>query len=286
MPSIPYDPGRAALLTPAASLRTFFSAAIDCSSEQLAVEAARLAYLQAAGTSPGRGVLVDALSRVKFGPPVWFEDGGSGTQAFGTYRSEDDTALLAFRGTQPDEVTDIQADLAATLTPWTRSAGRVHRGFASRFLAVHDDIRTWLDGAGGRRKKLILCGHSLGAALATLAASIWTQSELITIGSPRVGDTDFVASLAGVKTRRFVNCCDIVTQVPPKVPPFYVHAGRKAYIVSDGTIKEQADSAFVFNDRMQARANYIVQEGWKAGAVLLRDLADHSPVNYARALFP
>jgi hypothetical protein len=42
----------------------------------------------------------------------------------------------------------------------------------------------------------------------------------------------------------------------------------------------------VFNDHMKARVTYIVQEGWKVGTVLVRDRADHAPINYVRALFP
>jgi hypothetical protein len=29
----------------------------------------------------------------------------------------------------------------------------------------------------------------------------------------------------------------------------------------------------------------VVDHAWRRGAVLLRDLADHAPINYARAFF-
>jgi hypothetical protein len=42
----------------------------------------------------------------------------------------------------------------------------------------------------------------------------------------------------------------------------------------------------VEHDRLVARAEYLETQAWKAGTVLFRDLADHAPINYLRALFP
>lgn len=39
-------------------------------------------------------------------------------------------------------------------------------------------------------------------------------------------------------------------------------------------------------DRTTARIEYLRDEAWRTGAVLVRDLADHAPINYERALFP
>lgn len=297
MPSIAYNPSKTALFAPQEGLETEFSAGGHYSDAQLCVEAARLAYLHAENDTVQKAKLVDSLGRVGFGEPTLFWDKepdkakNTGTQAFGAFRASDGTALIAFRGTQPDEAADIGADLKATLHDWTDASGkllkgRVHDGFASRLHVVEGDIKAWLDSSSAQRKRLLLCGHSLGAALATLAASIWHPDALVTIGSPRVGDADFVAALAHVNSTRFVNCCDLITQVPPDVPPFYVHLGPQTYIERHGMIQPDADDSFVFNDHMKARVAYIVQEGWKVGTVLVRDLADHAPINYVRALFP
>lgn len=74
-------------------------------------------------------------------------------------------------------------------------------------------IQEWVTSRPGR---LLLTGHSLGAALATLAATLELSAELITIGSPRVGNDEFVQLRATRAVKRFVNCADIVTRVPPK----------------------------------------------------------------------
>ena len=38
--------------------------------------------------------------------------------------------VVAFRGTQPDELTDLAIDLQAVSDPWPEAAGSVHGGFA------------------------------------------------------------------------------------------------------------------------------------------------------------
>jgi hypothetical protein len=52
--------------------------------------------------------------------------------------------------------------------------------------------------------------------LATLAAVDTAPARLVTFGSPRVGDEAFRALFAGLTVRRFVDCCDVVSRVPPE----------------------------------------------------------------------
>lgn len=286
MPSIPYDPTRSALYTPAVSLAPLWVAGGTYTDEQLAVEAARLAYLKAEQSEVDRTTLTNVLAMVSFASPVVFNDSATGGQAFGAFRATDGLALLAFRGTQPDESTDIQADLTATLTPWRERSGRVHKGFASRWRALRGPIEEWLGRQCAQRSRLLLCGHSLGAALATLSATVWTPAVLITIGSPRVGNEEFAEAIDVTKTKRLVNCCDLVTQVPPELSSLYVHVAHKTYIDRKGNTHDDPDGGLVAEDRTRARARYLVEESWKVGNVVVRDLADHAPINYARAVLP
>jgi hypothetical protein len=130
---------------------------------------------------------------------------------------------------------------------------------------------------------LLFTGHSLGAALATLLASVKAPSALYTIGSPRVGDDDFVASLRGVKSFRCVDCCDIVTQLPPAILG-YAHLGNADYIDRNRKMNQNPSDDFVEADRLRARENYLLKYAWKSGNVSVRDLADHAPVNYVTAI--
>ena len=73
---------------------------------------------------------------------------------------------------------------------------------------------------------LVLAGHSLGGATATVVADLMLPStpdlHLITIGSPRPGGRGLRERLKNVEHLRFVHGDDVV----PKTPPFltgYVH---------------------------------------------------------------
>ena len=67
--------------------------------------------------------------------------------------------------------------------------------------------------------KVFVTGHSLGGALATLAAShiklLGYNPELYTFASPRVGDPKFAESFQNMNCYRIANSEDIVTNVPP-----------------------------------------------------------------------
>ena len=120
-------------------------------------------------------------------------------------------------------------------------------GFAAAFDQVWEsEVAPMLAGFLAQRPAapVFFTGHSLGAALATIAVTRFTgdASSLYTIGSPRVGDDRFVRSVLQ-KTRRvfrFVNCQDIVTQIPPEVPlkHYFRHAGLEKYIDRHGVIHD------------------------------------------------
>ncbi|MEY2633648.1 MAG: hypothetical protein RIR00_2302, partial [Pseudomonadota bacterium] len=124
--------------------------------------------------------------------------------------------FVVFRGTEPGKAEDIIADLRIKAVHWWQG-GLVHEGFNAAYLAIQDQLQKTLKLYGG---KLVCAGHSLGGAVATLAAADHKDRnpELMTFGCPRVGDQAFVTQLAGqVKPSRYVNCCDVVARVPPEV---------------------------------------------------------------------
>ncbi len=162
--------------------------------------------------------------------------------------------------------------------PWD-GKGKVHTGFSEALERVWSEIQTPLEAAAGR---LLCTGHSLGAALATLAAARRPGSTLFTYGSPRVGDADFVAALEGqIVVKRYVNCCDLVTRVPPRP---YRHVGRRIYIDHEGRIHTELSTARVAADRLEGAGGYLLKLAWRTGNVVTRDLADHAPINYVSAI--
>jgi hypothetical protein len=280
---IAYDCSRASLLHPEHA-ETFFEPGGEYSPIQLALEAARLAYYRAEETPLQLKRLEDALACVEFGEPVRFVDAATGAAGFGSVRNSDGTALLAFRGTQPDSVADIADDLEAALTGWPESAGRVHAGFAAATRSLMPAVERWIKDAGICSHDLIVTGHSLGAAMATLCASIVPCSWLVTLGSPRVGDESFVSSVKAINVRRIVDCCDIVTRLPPPVAG-YTHLSTPIYIDRQGATEEDPSQSVIDADCSVARVRYLEDCSWKVGTVLVRDLADHTPINYIRAFW-
>lgn len=98
-----------------------------------------------------------------------------------------------------------------------------------------------------------LCRHSLGSALATLAAVMvesdqynqYTVDGVYTFGSPRVGDATWssIYNQLGLSanTLRFVYYQDPVPLLPP-TETGYVHVGRPVYISEGGTTCTENDS--------------------------------------------
>ena len=282
MPPIPYDASRTALYAPERH-ETLFEQGRTHTPTQWAVEAARLAYYRAEESGAEHRRLAEALARAGFGAPALFQD--DATFAFGCLHTGDGSALVAFRGTQPDEIRHLATNLQAQQTGWSESGGRVHAGFAGAARSVLPQVVDWLAGEARQHSRLILAGHSLGAALATLAATVLQPAMLVTLGSPRVGDADFVAALADLHVLRLVDGCDVVTQLPPALS-FYAHAGAVSYIrCLDGVCMDDPSPSEIEADRIQGRARYAAEHAWRPGSVLLRELADHAPINYARGVF-
>jgi hypothetical protein len=279
---IPYNPMRSALYTPETQ-DTVFESGRDYSLLQLAVEGARLAYYRAEESPAQMRRLTEALARANLGEPRLFIDNVTGAAGFGSLHKSNNTALLALRGTQPDDVSDIAHDLVAALIDWPESGGRVHAGFATAIRALLHQIRQWIGDIQLDPGKLIVTGHSLGAAMATLAASVLHPGLLVTLGSPRVGDARFISTVQAANIQRIVDCCDVVTRVPP--PGVYTHLPTFTYITRTAQRVSDPEPSIVEEDHLKARAEYLSDYAWRLGAVLVRDLADHAPINYVRAFF-
>lgn len=163
----------------------------------------------------------------------------NGTQAI---LLENDTYLfLGFRGTEVTSIKDIQSDCKAT-TKVCESGGKIHSGFDEAFSQIDVDVQQLLDKVEYKDKPLFITGHSLGGALATIAAKKLTHKGGIaacyTFGSPRVGNISWAL---GIKTPiyRIVNAIDPVTMLPPSGPTIEITAKILGFIpVVGAKIKE------------------------------------------------
>ncbi len=174
------------------------------------------------------------------------------TQCF--VAADTQTVVVCFRGTEANRYEDWLADLDMELVVGPLD-GRVHEGFYDALSCVWQLIDrevTRLLAAGPRR--LWVTGHSLGAALATLAVARWLEAGcavrgLYTFGQPRTGDNAFARNfdfLFRPHTFRIVNDQDVVTQTPPSALG-YQHLGTLIHFTDFGTLidgSEDADRSF------------------------------------------
>ena len=156
--------------------------------------------------------------------------------------------IISFRGTEPKEFSDVKADLNA----WkgkSRTEGMVHKGFKGELDKLWADIKVALQRIGDR--KLYICGHSLGGAMATICASRLEgfEPELYTYGSPRVGGRKFIKSFLTSNRYRFRNNNDIVTRVPFEIFG-YKHVsgdgGKFIYFDVDGNVSKRFSRWYMF----------------------------------------
>lgn len=139
----------------------------------------------------------------------------SETQAFITH--SDKLVLITVRGTQ--ETPDILRDLDAQQVPYTEGDGQAHRGFYEAFQAAKIFVERYMRAFLRPEHSIVVCGHSLGGAIALLLAEWlrrnWSKDiQLYTFGSPRAGDRAFVQSASALTHHRLVNHNDPVPGVP------------------------------------------------------------------------
>lgn len=135
---------------------------------------------------------------------------------------------IAFAGTEnrADIKTDTNVSDARMPPEWLRPgdpAVRVHSGF----LRVYNQLRPRLMrlvAAAPPGTPLVLCGHSLGGALATLAALDLAshKTHLYTFGQPQVGDGAFV-ELFDARVAHAVRVVNPFDPVPRSLSAVFLH---------------------------------------------------------------
>lgn len=128
--------------------------------------------------------------------------------------------VLSFRGTEPTELRDLKSDANAALTKCV-TEGKVHSGFHKAYNLIEFDIKQSLEEF--KNLPLFITGHSLGGALATIAAKRITHAggcaACYTFGAPRVSDDHWLMTMK-TPIYRVVNSSDGVTMLPP--PDFVI----------------------------------------------------------------
>jgi hypothetical protein len=209
--------------------------------------AAKLAYSdqeQARAQAEEWGFDRFAYFESTFTPPFALDH----TQGF--TMASDSMIVTAFRGTEVAQILDWLSDAKAPMVPHSSGRGMVHWGFHTALEAVYPRVLAAVEEFGTNGQSLWFTGHSLGGALAMLAAARVSLDDprlrpagVYTFGQPRTCD----GLLAGAydsairgRTYRFVNNNDIVPRVPAGPP--YRHVAETRYFDSAGRLRDTEPS--------------------------------------------
>eukprot|EP01118_Nematostelium_gracile_P014581 TRINITY_DN5717_c0_g1_i1.p1 TRINITY_DN5717_c0_g1~~TRINITY_DN5717_c0_g1_i1.p1 ORF type:complete len:278 (-),score=71.03 TRINITY_DN5717_c0_g1_i1:86-919(-) len=155
-------------------------------------------------------------------------DYADNTLGYVGYDDQEQINMVAFRGTESTSLTNWIEDLDfSQMTPYNDdSDAYVHAGFYGDYLDLRSQVIAAVKELTKTNPsyKMYVVGHSLGAALATLAAVDIVDTfdyhniTLYDFGGPRVGDSGFVeyAQERLPTVYRAVNQRDIVPHLPPQ----------------------------------------------------------------------
>lgn len=217
----------------------------------------------------------------------------------GMILTSDGAVVVVFRGTRVESYAIYGGDILRVNREdlWTDSqflptacpvGGKVHQGF----LAAYRQIDELVSNVAASRKPgqaVWLAGHSLGGALASLAAAhlgVETVHGLYTFGCPRVGNADFARMLPSRNHFRLVHRDDWAASVPPELLG-YVHGGEVRRVTGSRPRTVLGDLATHADALASALARMAREFRLKVGDLpsALASIADHAPVYYAVLLW-
>jgi len=242
------------------------------------VDSAMLAYGRAGGKRLSDAKLSEFFRRGGFSHTIrndnWLSD-QPGCWAF--FVSNDHWAVLSFRGTSDikDVFTDVDATMyhEASLAQPGPERAMVHKGYLTSLNRVwFSEVLGWLEAyrLSHPTAEIFFTGHSMGGALATLAAGRYHGNiSLYTFGCPRVGNKSFCdavsAAVAG-NWFRYVDGNDWVTRMPPEAMGF-AHGGQRIHFGTTNPPSIDLEGGTIDVSQFLR-------------ATPSPDLADHSPSRY------
>lgn len=141
------------------------------------------------------------------------------------------TLYIVFRGTS--SLQDWKTDLKIRQDTLLYNDVKVHRGFLEQYLSIHTDIMKHLTSVINYTNNIIITGHSLGGALATICAVYLKENpnlnkyniSVYTYGSPRVGNKKFkkLYNKHIKESYRIAGHSDLITYFPMNSSYTHVH---------------------------------------------------------------
>jgi len=204
------------------------------------------------------------------------------------------TLIVVFRGTVITEMTNWKTNIDLQPTPIEpQSKAHVHAGFRNAYLLVKPQLVAILTETQQPDDRIVFTGHSLGAALAIMAAQDLNRLEahprVYTFGQPQVGNDAFSKCCPG-KLYRFVHDKDPVARIPEIRG--YQHFGELIYF-NDKHERAGRNKALVIlknsfatyqrlkeiraSQKLDKSLSEIAKEqAGDAGKLLVEAVADHS----------
>lgn len=176
-------------------------------------------------------------------------DEGATPRFFIGQHPDSQSVIVAHEGTDPEKILSIandakfaQVDMNSTLFPKAASGSKVHDGFQETQGRTADIVLSTVKSALSSTgfKRVLVTGHSLGAAVATLDATMLrmqldssVQVDSVVFGLPRVGNQEFADMVDSMLPgfTHVTNNDDPVPIVPPRFLSFQ-HPQGELHITS------------------------------------------------------
>ncbi len=193
----------------------------------------------------------------------------------------DDYLCMTFRGT--NELEDWLDNINAFATQ--EMFGEFHRGFWNSVEDVWKPLDArYRELQQARKRPLFITGHSLGGAMATIAAAKYLHEDkpftsVYTFGQPRALTRDTAIKfdvLCKSRFFRFHNNNDLVTRVPARLMG-YSHIGSYLYISEEKEIHQEAGFWFRFVDYFDGALSALREKG-------IDGVEDHDMGRYLQAV--
>ena len=201
----------------------------------------------------------------------------------------DQFLCMAFRGT--DEIRDWFDNI--DIQKRSELFGVFHEGFWEATQDIWAKIyRDYLHAYKEDRRPLFLTGHSLGGAMATIAAAKMVHEDIpftsvYTFGQPRAMDRETGRKFNTECKDRFYRFCndkDIVTRIPARLGG-YTHVGQVVYIDNDMKMHLGIGRWQQFINTVEGTVDTFVAKGFEAGMKSIGEvIQDHDMKNYVQAV--
>lgn len=188
---------------------------------------------------------------------------------------------MGFRGT--DEIDDWLDNL--NIISVDKLFGEFHKGFYNANNDIWASIfNKYQELRKAKKRPLFITGHSLGGAMATVAAAKLVHQDLpftaaYTFGQPRVmtRETSRIFNMEA-KSRffRFQNNNDLVTRVPARLSG-YSHVGTFIYITDEKELYNDPGFWFRFVDAVDGAVEAVSEKG-------IDMIEDHDMADYLSAV--